>query len=67
MLKNICRYDKKKSVYLCDRCNSVFTQEKRIAIYVQKGCLEKRNILYDLCPLCFKKFRRGVELYDKNR
>lgn len=67
MLKDMCRTDKKKSIYICDRCKTEFSQEKRIAIYVQKGYIEKRNILYDLCPLCFKKFRKGVELYDKNR
>lgn len=60
MLVNKNIWDKKQSIYSCDRCKEQLKLETKIAIYVGSSGRQPRK-KYDLCKRCYLSFVRGVE------
>lgn len=56
--KNI--WDKKQSVYSCDRCRTQLSIETKIAIYVGLPSRQPKK-KYDLCFKCYRSLVRGIE------
>ena len=56
--KNI--WDKKQSVFSCDRCKAQLSNETKIAIYIGLPSRQPKK-KYDLCKRCYRAFVRGVE------
>lgn len=60
MLVSKNRYDKKQSVYSCDRCKAQLSVDTKIAIYIGLPSRQPKK-KYDLCKRCYRSFVRGVE------
>lgn len=60
MLVSKNMYDKKQSVYSCDRCRTQLSVDTKIAIYIGLPSRQPKK-KYDLCRRCYKSFVRGVE------
>lgn len=60
MLVSKNMYDKKQSVYSCDRCQAQLNFETKVAIYIGLPSRQPKK-KYDLCKRCYRAFVRGVE------
>lgn len=56
--KNI--WDKKQSVYSCDRCRTQLSIETKIAIYIGLPSRQPKK-KWDLCFKCYRSLIRGIE------
>ena len=56
--KNI--WDKKQSVYSCDRCRTQLSIETKVAIYIGLPSRQPKK-KYDLCFKCYRSLVRGIE------
>ena len=66
MLVNKNIWDRKQSVYSCDRCKAPLNYETKIAIYVALPSRQPRK-KWDLCGKCYKALVKGIEkLKDRN-
>lgn len=60
MLVNQNKFDKKQSIYKCDRCKKQLNWENKVAIYTAPPrCSPKKK--YDFCLKCYRLLIRGVE------
>lgn len=63
MLVSQNKFDKKQSVYKCDRCNTQLSIETKVAVYIGLPSRAPKK-KWDLCFRCYRSLIRGI---NKNK
>lgn len=56
---------KRKSIFVCDRCNVKLLGDERITIRAFRPKQQTIIKKWDLCPVCYRKLYKGIEKYNK--
>lgn len=54
---------KKKSIFICDRCETKILGNERVTIRTFRPTEQTVLKKWDLCPVCYKKLCIGIEKY----
>jgi len=60
MIIKMCRTDREKSLYKCDRCGKKCLLHEKKGIYVDND-YNRAVKQWDLCLRCYEALERGVE------
>ena len=55
----------RKSVFVCDRCETKILGDERVTIRAYRPKQQTIIKKWDLCPVCYRKLYKGIEKYKK--